>query len=126
MTGTGFVQGGIENHAAQKKAIKQYGGIVASVAGTSAYNDAAGSRKPIVSWYLPANPGSGHFVTLVGWDDNYKYTIFLEQINTDGTLPNSASLPSFQIINEWGQERIYAAIQTPIESDTNGHWRSIP
>ena len=238
MTGTGSVPGGLENHEAQKNAIKQYGGIVAHLAGTASYNNAAGSARPIVSWYLPNDPSSGsHFVLLVGWDDNYsknnfgtppvgdgawlikdpngpnagdggyrwlsyydaplltranhafftsfkfltpdekihshgsnvtaqygmgyyahqtmyvanvfkinaqeandyqinevlfsgrdnyKYTIFLTQINTDETLPNIDSLPSFQTINEWEQEdRANVTIPTPITSNINGNWRSL-
>jgi len=238
MTGTAIVPGGLENQEAQKNIIKQYGGIVAHLAGTAAYNNAAGSKNPIVSWYLPTNPSSSdnHFVLLVGWDDNYsknnfgnipegdgawlvkdpngpnvgdngyrwlsyydapllarsnhsyftgfkfltpnekihshgsnvtaqygfgyyshqtmfvanvfnfneqevsnyqinevlfaardnyKYTIFLEQINVDGTLPTNEALPSFQIINGWGEERANAFVQTPITTTANGQWRSV-
>ena len=239
MTGTAIVPGGLENHEAQKSAIMQYGGIVAHLAGTDSYNNTAGNRRPIISWYLSTNPGSSqgdHFVLLVGWDDNYsrsnfgttprgdgawlikdpngpnvgdngyrwlsyydapllaranhsfftgfkflnpneiihsygngvtaqygfgyyshqtmfvanvfkiseqeaenyqinevlfvgrdnyRYTIFLEQINTNGTLPNNTSLPSFQTINTWAQNRAYATIQTPVTTTANGQWRSV-
>jgi C1A family cysteine protease len=239
MTGTAVVLGGLENHEVQKNAIKQYGGIVAHLAGSGTYNAAADTRRPIVSWYLSTNPSGSdnHFVLLVGWDDNYsrtnfgtppegdgawlikdpngptagdngyrwlsyydvplltranhsfftgfkflspdeiihshgstvtahygfgyyshqtmfvanvfkineqeatnyqinevlfagrdnyRYTIFLEQINTDGTLPTNASLPSVQTINGWEQEgRANATIQTPNSTFTDGQWRSV-
>jgi C1A family cysteine protease len=58
--------------------------------------------------------------------DNYRYTIFLEQINTDGVLPTVETLPSVQTINTWEQEgRANATIQTQNNTFVNGQWRSV-
>ena len=65
------VSDGIDNLAAAKQLIKEYGGLSAAFcASTSYYNSTYNS------FYYPDSVGSNHNITIVGWDDEFSKNNF--------------------------------------------------
>ncbi|MBR4760255.1 MAG: InlB B-repeat-containing protein, partial [Lachnospiraceae bacterium] len=82
-----------ENPDLVKRYIREYGGV-----GTSLYFLEALYDSTNNSYYCPVNLGTNHAVTIVGWDDSYPASKFIE-LNSDYGRPSSNG--AWLIRNSW-------------------------